>query len=204
MSPVHARVRGKASSAVATLACLLCVATVTALSPAPAAAEPPEELVPFFAISEVRAGVLAANLEDGGDEKATYLINIEYLFQKLGHSYEDPIWDMFLRPRPHVGFSLSPEGGTDQVYAGLTWEFRLNNWAFIEGSFGGTVHDGPTAGNDPNSYGCMLMFRESASLGVDLDQNWRLLFTVDHMSNAGLCDQNQGLTNAGVRLGYRW
>jgi hypothetical protein len=26
--------------------------------------------------------------------------------------------------------------------------------------------------------------------------------TVEHMSNAGLCSQNRGLTNVGVRLGY--
>ncbi|WP_081449527.1 acyloxyacyl hydrolase [Rhodomicrobium vannielii] len=28
--------------------------------------------------------------------------------------------------------------------------------------------------------------------------------TIDHMSNAGLCDTNRGLTNAGVRLGYKF
>jgi len=27
---------------------------------------------------------------------------------------------------------------------------------------------------------------------------------VSHMSNGGLCDENQGLTSAGVQLGYRW
>jgi hypothetical protein len=28
--------------------------------------------------------------------------------------------------------------------------------------------------------------------------------TVEHMSNAGLCKQNRGLTNYGARIGYRF
>ena len=28
--------------------------------------------------------------------------------------------------------------------------------------------------------------------------------TVDHMSNANLCDENRGLTNVGFRIGRRW
>jgi lipid A 3-O-deacylase len=169
------------------------------------AAQPPEELAPFFAITEIRLGVFAANLEESASEQAETVINGEVLFGKIPGHYSDPLWDYFLRPRLHLGFSLTPdEGGTSQAYAGVTWEFRLNDWAFIEASFGGAVHDGPTDGDDPDSYGCAVNFRESASLGFDLSERMRLLFTVDHMSNAGLCDQNQGQTNAGVRLGYRW
>ena len=201
MTQLHAR--GAASGGVALLASVA-VAVLLAVSSTPAAAQPPEDLAPFFAISEVRLGAFAANLEDGSSEDATYLINAEVLFGKLGHPYADPIWDVFLRPRPHIGVSLSPEGGTNQVYAGVTWEYRLNDWAFVETSFGGTLHDGTTDSDDPDSYGCSPMFRELASLGFDLTERLRLLVTVDHMSNAGLCDQNQGLTNAGVRLGYRW
>jgi lipid A 3-O-deacylase len=47
-------------------------------------------------------------------------------------------------------------------------------------------------------------FRESASLGLALSPDWRLMGTVDHMSNAGLCGNNRGLTNAGVRLGIKF
>lgn len=181
------------------------IVALAALSSTPVAAQPPEELAPFFAVTETRLGVFAANLEESAGEQAETLINVEVLFGKLPGQYSDPLSNYFLRPRLHVGFSLTPdEGGTNQAYAGVTWEFRLNDWAFIEASFGGAVHDGPTAGNDPDSYGCAVNFRESASLGFELSERMRLLFTVDHMSNAGLCDQNQGLTNAGVRLGYRW
>lgn len=175
------------------------------LTAAPARAEPPEGLAPFFAITEIRGGVFAANLEENIDEQAETFVNGEVLFRRLSGRYDDPILDILLRPRPHVGFELTPdEGGTQIVYAGVTWEVPLGDRIFVEASFGGAIHDGPTDGNDPNSYGCAVNFRESASLGFNLDNNWRLMLTVDHMSNGGLCDQNQGITNAGVRLGYRW
>jgi lipid A 3-O-deacylase len=171
-----------------------------------AASDPFAHPMTHLGLNEVRAGFLAANLENGGDEKAEGLINGELLFN-IGlsdHVYSDPIRNFFLRPRAHVGFSVTPDEGTNQVYAGLTWETHLTSRIFAEASFGGTLHDGETAGNDPNSYGCSLMFRESASIGYELTEHVRIMATVDHMSNAGLCDQNQGLTNAGVRIGYRW
>lgn len=200
MSEIHGRF--------ATCGCIalmrgLGIAAVLAVSSIPAAAQPPEDLAPFFAVTETRLGVFAANLEQSASEEADILLNAEVLFGKLPGRYSEPIWDYFLRPRAHVGFSLADEG-TSQVYAGLTWEFRLNDWAFIETSFGGAAHNGPTGANDPDSLGCTLNFRESASLGFDLDERTRLMFTIDHMSNASLCEQNQGFTNAGVRLGYRW
>lgn len=201
MSQPHAR--GATSGWVAFAQSIGVVAFLT-LSALPAAAQPPEELAPFFAITEVRLCAFAANLEDGASEEADVLINGELLFGRPERYYSERVWDIFLRPRPHIGFSVTPDDGTNMAYAGLTWEIPLNNWAFIEASFGGAVHDGPTDGNDPNSYGCSVNFRESASLGFNLSERLRLLVTVDHMSNAGLCDQNQGLTNAGVRLGYRW
>jgi hypothetical protein len=48
------------------------------------------------------------------------------------------------------------------------------------------------------------MFRESASLGYRITSNVSVMGTVEHISNAGLCDQNRGLTNVGLRLGYRF
>jgi hypothetical protein len=161
---------------------------------------------PYTGLDEVRLGVLAANLEDGGSERAEELINGEFLF-KIGLSerdFGDPIRNFFLRPRLHVGFAVTPDEGTNQVYAGLTWDAYLTKRIFVEAAFGGTLHDGPTASNDPNSYGCSLLFREGASIGYDVTEHVRVMLTVDHMSNAGLCDQNQGLTNAGVLIGYRW
>jgi len=190
------------------LAAAFSVSAMVAVSLLPGramAGGPPQELAPFFALGEFRAGVFAASLEDTPAE-GDYAINAELLFGRpFNRAAGDTLRDFFLNPRPHIGFTLSPDDGTNQLYAGFTWELRLTDRVFVEASFGGALHDGPTGSNDPDSYGCALNFRESASIGVDLSERWRVMATIDHMSNAGLCGgQNQGLTNAGVRLGYRW
>lgn len=159
---------------------------------------------PSDALYEVRAGLYATDLEGSGNtDEGSHAFNAELLFGRLDGAFANPVADFVFRPRPHVGGTFNPSG-TSEAYAGLTWEHALVDRVFAEVSFGGAVHDGPTGSNNPDSYGCTLLFRESASIGVDLTGELRLIATVDHISNAGLCGENQGLTNAGVRLGYRW
>jgi hypothetical protein len=195
MSRITRRLASAFNDAAAIAAIMVAIQTGTAQ------ADPNALARPFPAISELRLGVFAANL-DGRREDADVLVNGELLFAPLITPQADPILDILLRPRPHIGASIAANGGTNQTYAGFTWEVPLTSRLFIEGGLGVAVHDGPT-GDDP-SYGCAALFRESASLGYELSDDVRLLLTVDHISNAGLCESNQGLTNAGVRLGYRW
>ncbi|MGH6922454.1 MAG: acyloxyacyl hydrolase [Propylenella sp.] len=115
-----------------------------------------------------------------------------------------------LRPRVHVGGNLATgDDPINQVYAGLTWHFPIYNSFFFEGSFGGTWHDGPLdSPGDGLDLGCHWLFRESIALGMDVNDNWRVLASVDHSSHAGLCDDgragNSGITHAGVYVGYRF
>ena len=155
-------------------------------------------------IDEIRFGVLAADLEPGGASDDGVAINAEILSQRIGNRSEGSFLDILLTPRFHIGANLTTDDGANQAYAGLTWDYHFDNGLFLETSFGGTVHDSETADNNPDSYGCTLQFRESLSVGFDINERVSIMATVDHMSNAGLCDENQGLTNAGVRIGYRW
>lgn len=157
---------------------------------------------PFWMIDEVRAGAFKQAIDDAEHGGAAAL-NLEVLGGRFGGGYEDSILNFFLTPRPHLGTTVA-FGKTDEFYWGLTWDAKLTDRAFVEGSFGGAAHDGPLDTPGEASYGCTVNFRESASLGFSLSADWRLLATVDHMSNGGLCNPNRGLTNAGVRLGYRW
>lgn len=167
---------------------------------APAGAEPDDVWKRFPAVSELRVGVLATNLEDGTYTDGSVVINGEALFGRFRPKYSDPIRQFFLNPRPHIGFSFNPHtNGMSSGYAGLTWDANLTEKLFFETSFGGMVHDGAT-----ESYGCSVLFRESVSLGYNITEHTRIMATVDHSSNSGLCDPNKGLTNAGVRIGYRW
>jgi hypothetical protein len=116
---------------------------------------------------------------------------------------DNPVANLFF-PRLHVGGSLNLSGDTSFAYAGLTWTFDLTSVFFVEGSFGGAIHNGETDPVDDhhNALGCNALFRESGSLGVHMTENWTVMATVEHLSNAGLCSNNRGLTNFGVRVGY--
>ena len=96
------------------------------------------------------------------------------------------------------------------LYFGSTWTWPVAGPLFIEAGFGGAVHDGPLRphyeldGRFVATYGCTLNFHEQLSVGLDLWNRWRLMATTEHMSNAGLCAYNRGLTNVGARLSYRF
>lgn len=157
---------------------------------------------PFWMIDEVRGGIFKQAV-DNAPHEGTAALNLEVLGGRFAGGYENSILDFFLTPRPHIGTTLA-FGKTDEFYAGFTWDVKLIDRTFFEATFGGAAHDGPLDTPHEASYGCVLNFRESASLGFSLTPDWRLMATVDHMSQAGICQPNRGLTNAGLRLGYRW
>jgi cob(I)alamin adenosyltransferase len=158
---------------------------------------------PFLAIDETRIGVFKQAIDDAPGEGGAAL-NLEVLTGRIpSRGYENRILDFFLTPRVHVGTTIA-FGKTSQLYSGFTWDFKLTDRFFAEASFGGAIHDGPLNELHRASYGCVANFRESGSIGMALNEDWRLMLTLDHMSNAGLCDTNRGLTNLGLRLGYKW
>lgn len=174
--------------------------------PPPAAYVSPVK--PLSIVSEVRIG--GAVQDPGSAEHNTNNINGEILFAKPLVSV-DPFWQAFV-PRPTVGGSYNFGGRTSYAYIGATWTVdlfpqTLNNIVFLEGFFGAGAHNGytgpkPTAPAGFNTLGCNPLFREAAALGFRLTEHWSIMATVEHMSNAGLCANNRGLTNFGGKLGY--
>jgi hypothetical protein len=151
-------------------------------------------------ISEIRIGGTA--LDPTSPESGSGSLTGEILSVRPFMA-SDPTMNLFI-PRLHVGGSLNLDGKTSFGYAGLTWTFDITPAVFIEGSFGGAVHDGETDPIEPyrDALGCHALFRESGSIGLRMSPNWSVMATVEHLSNAGLCSNNRGLTNVGVRVGY--
>jgi lipid A 3-O-deacylase len=182
---------------------LMAIAAVGYIGAAPAAlaqSRPSDtEISPL--IDEVRLGLLAHAIETNNSEDGAE-VNFEVLFRRPTAHYDNAFWDLVLRPRFHLGTSISTLGETNQFYAGFTWDGQLTQKLLLELSFGGSLNDGPT-GDQDNSYGCPLNFRESASLGYPVNERWTVYGTIAHMSNARLCDHNTGITSVGVRLGYK-
>ncbi len=153
-------------------------------------------------ISEVKFGVLAHDIGpfSSNEEDVTANINAELLF--ASPRFLSFLWS----PRPHLGLTINPEGDTSQIYAGLTWEITLSRHWFIDFSFGGSLHDGErtTTRDDRKELGCRLLFRESFEIGYRFDSGHSLTGFLAHISNANICDKNEGLENAGLRYGYRF
>ncbi len=151
-------------------------------------------------VSEIRLGGSAQ--DPTGPESGSANITGEILSVRP-FTATDPVLNLFI-PRFHLGGSLNLEGRTSFGYAGLTWTFDVTQSIFVEASFGGAVHNGETDPVSPhwNALGCRALFRESGSVGMRLTSNWSVMATVEHLSNAGLCSNNRGLTNVGLRVGY--
>lgn len=170
-------------------------ARASTATPAPADSEG------LWGISEIRIGALvhdigpfSSNEEDGFDG------NFEVLF--LSPGFLDIIWS----PRPHVGLSVNSSGDTSQVYAGLSWEWSFwGNW-FAGFSLGGSVHDGKLTTNriDRKELGCRILFRESIEIGYRFGGKHSISGFLDHISNANICDKNEGLETTGIRYGYKF
>jgi lipid A 3-O-deacylase len=162
---------------------------------------PPRPLAERFKdiFSEVRVG---AFIHDEGpfsrNEEGGYDANFEVLF--VSPNFLDVIW----APRPHLGVNVNSDGDTSQAYLGLTWEWSFfGNW-FAGFSLGGAIHDGKleTTQIDRKELGCRVLFRESVEAGYRLDGRHSVSGYLDHISNANLCDRNEGLENFGLRYGY--
>lgn len=111
---------------------------------------------------------------------------------------------VLLEPRVQIGVS-GGANATDQIYAGLNWHVPITESFFAEIGAGGTVHNGSLDSGPGPRLGCRLLFREHAALGLAVTDNVNVLATVDHSSNANLCDgPNDGLTHAGLALGVKF
>lgn len=112
--------------------------------------------------------------------------------------------------RPHLGATINFNGLESMVYGGVTGTLPLiDTPIFLEASFGGAVHDGSTgqwglATHPARDLGCSLLFRESISVGFMVSESASIMATIEHASNANMCQTNRGLTNMGVRAGWRF
>lgn len=152
-------------------------------------------------LSEVRIGVLKHDFGPfSSSEEHGIDVNLEFLF--VAPDALEFLWS----PRPHLGVTINTDDDTNQAYFGLSWEFDVWRDMFVGFSFGGSVHDGETETfrTDKKELGCKLLFRESVEVGWRLGDNHAITVFLDHVSNANICVQNEGLENFGMRYGYRF
>jgi lipid A 3-O-deacylase len=154
---------------------------------------------------EIRAGAFAHAV--GSAEEGTVDLNAEIITPKL---FAAPGFWSYLVPQLHVGGMLNLSGKTSSVYAGGLWRFPVLDRFFVEGFFGGAVHNGSLVdAPGMNALGCNPVFHVGGSVGYQFNEHWSAIFTYDHLSNGRVvfgtnCDRNVGTNNYGLRLGYRF
>ena len=149
------------------------------------------------------------NLDVGNADRREpgVFVNAMVLFDPFDSAHANGGMELLAKPRLHLGANVSTTGQTSQIYGGFSWKVPLNDTFFVDFGIGGTVHNGqlPNMGSGPD-LGCPVLFREYAAIGYQIDPTWSVLASIDHSSHAGLCTgkPNQGVTHAGLALGYKF
>jgi len=124
--------------------------------------------------------------------------------------FNSPDLDVFRwigSPRPEVGMTLNTKGEDHMFHAGLTWQLPVFDTPFyLEGTFGAAAHTGylDNAPAGRRDYGCRVNFYERFGVGMNVTENLTTTLTYEHMSNAGLCGENDGISNFGLRVGLKF
>lgn len=107
---------------------------------------------------------------------------------------------------PEIGGSVATEGATRYGYADLKYEIAFAPGWFFGAGLGGAVHNGELRAASPNrnALGSRFLFHVPFEAGYAFCQKWRVSVYYEHVSNGYLASPNEGLDNAGMRLGYRF
>jgi len=185
------------------------------------AAEPPPDPSPYEdswtvigTAWEVRAGLSNHDMQTTSDPFNQEEDGFDGHLEILSPSLVGTVPDFILNPRLHAGASLNSAGETSRLYGGLTWEFALSKrWAF-EFGFGGGVHNGELdQPRDPVTFqeiddgrpalGSRFLFRQEFAFSYKITAETRVVVFYEHYSNGSLlADRNEGLDQAGIKLGF--
>jgi lipid A 3-O-deacylase len=167
------------------------LAIMCLLAPAPASAS--------GFISEIRGGVLVHDATDVFEETS------------IEDGLDGNLEILFAPTRPFLGGAIRPAlgatvgGNTDLAYADLRWERETPGGLFVGLGLGAAVHDGPLDDRpDRKALGSRVLFHIPAEIGWRFDRRQSVSVYFEHVSNAGLAAENEGMDNLGVRYGYRF
>lgn len=153
-------------------------------------------------IRELKFGVLAHDVGDlwsGFNREDGIDINFE-----AGLS---PSLDLgFATLRPAIGASINTEGDTSKIYLDARLEHDFEGGVFLAAGIGAAVHDGKLehGHHDRKALGSRVLFHIPLEAGYRFDAHHSLSVYFDHMSNANLADENEGMDTIGLRYGYRF
>lgn len=166
--------------------------TATAFFPGNALAENPW-------VDSVVVGALAHNVVKSNGYRAD--ANVELRFNlPLGLPEH-------LEVLPTIGGTAHFGDGASLGYAGATLRYQHDSGIYAEGFLGLAAHTADTpADPDEANLGCEYLFREAGEIGYRWRQHQIGAHIAHYSHGRTLCDQslNEGLTQIGMRYGYRF
>jgi len=175
-----------------------------ALSCAPAAAQD------VFGLSEVRIGAQSHDAYNGflPFTSENYRFNgiTDVSFDVIFRTPEVDAFRWIGSPRPRIGATVSLQGLDSIAHAGLLWQVPLGDVFYLEAGFGAAINTGSLGETElpMRRFGCRIGFYESFGVGANLSPNATMTLTYEHTSNNGYCPYNDGLSNIGMRLGFKF
>lgn len=152
-------------------------------------------------LHEIKMGVLAHDVDglwSGSSREHGVDANFEVQFspalQLLGGAL-----------RPVIGASVNSSGDTSKFYADGVWQYDLTNHLFFAVGLGIAIHNGEKhlVSEDQKALGSTTLFHFPFEVGYRFNRRWSLSVYFDHVSNANMSEENEGLDTLGLRLGYR-
>lgn len=110
-------------------------------------------------------------------------------------------------PRPELGATINLDGQESLAHLGLTWQLPIfDTPIYLEGTFGAAAHTGYNLNAPPGfkNFGCSINFYERYGIGARLGDHATATLTYEHSSNNGWCAANDGLSNFGLRVGWKF
>jgi len=154
---------------------------------------------------ELRFGA-SASIQDGHSHEDGVFPEVTVFFDPFDQDTAKNWKQTLARPRLNLGTSIGTSGEATQIFGGLAWTVNFNEKVFAEAGFGGVWHNGDLDNSaDGPDLGCRFLFHEYVGAGYRFDAHWNVMAQVAHSSHANLCDgPNNGMTRAGVQIGYKF
>lgn len=162
-------------------------------------------------LDEFRAGIFAHNAYGGFVPTSlafdfSRIEDVKFSTLFTAPALEEAWW--LLSPRLELGGTFNLAGkGENIVHANLNWQFGLFESPFyVEVGLGAGLTDGALSGAvaPARNFGCAFNFYESFGVGAHINEKMTVTLVYEHVSNLGICTPNQGLSNVGVQLGWKF
>lgn len=161
-------------------------------------------------IDELRAGVFyhsaySGFLPTGDNWELTRLEDVK--FSALFTSPDIEAFRWIGSPRPEIGATLNLNGRENILHANLNWQIPVfDTPLYLELGFGAAVTDGALTGaiRPERNFGCSFNFYDAAGIGANVGENMTVTLRYEHISNLDLCPPNEGLSNIGLMVGFKF